>query len=228
MEAYLRAFVNFKENDWARLLSIAEFAYNNTKNISTSYTPFELNCGYHSRISYNEDVDPRSQSKWADKLLAKLRELMIICQENLHHTQEFQKWAHNKGVKPQSYNSSKKVWLNSKYIKTKRNQKLEAKFFRLFQVLHLFGKQVYKLELSKKWRIQDVFYMSLLEQDIIGKRRVDDENAAELDAGNKSGEYKVEAIRDSVVYARESEASHLSGLYYLLLWKRYLEEKNTW
>ena len=41
-------------------------------------------------------------------------------------------------------------------------------------------------------------------------------------------EYEVETIRDSVVYARESESGHLPGLYYLVSWKRYLEEENTW
>ena len=70
--------------------------------------------------------------------------------------------------------------------------------------------------------------MSLLEQDTIRKGRVD-ENATELDAGdNVSGKYKVEAIRDSAVYARESESGHLPGLYYLVSWKGYLEEENTW
>ncbi len=44
MEAYLRAFVNFEQDDWARLLPMAEFAYNNAKNASTSHIPFELNC----------------------------------------------------------------------------------------------------------------------------------------------------------------------------------------
>ena len=44
MEAYLQAFVNFEQNNWARLLTMAEFAYNNAKNASTGYTPFELNC----------------------------------------------------------------------------------------------------------------------------------------------------------------------------------------
>ena len=43
-----------------------------------------------------------------------------------------------------------------------------------------------------------------------------DENATELNAGDdESGKYKVEAIRDSAVYARESE----SGC---------LEKENTW
>ncbi len=43
MKAYLQAFVNFEQDHWARLLPIAEFAYNNVKNASTGHTPFELN-----------------------------------------------------------------------------------------------------------------------------------------------------------------------------------------
>ena len=206
---------------------MAEFAYNNAKNASTGHTPFELNCGYHPRMSYEDDVDPRSKSKSADNLSAELRELMIVCRENLHHAQELQKRAHDKGVKPRSYAPGDKVWLNSKYIKTKQNRKLEAKFFGPFRVLHPVGKQAYKLELPRKWRIHDVFHVSLLEQDTTRKGRVD-EDATELDAGDdEGGEYEVEAIRDSAVYARES-AGHLPGLYYLVSWKGYLEEENTW
>ena len=91
MEVYLRAFINFEQNDWARLLPIAEIAYNNAKYASNGHTPCELNYGYHSWMSYEEDVNPRSQSKSADELSAELRELMIVCQENLYHAQEFQK-----------------------------------------------------------------------------------------------------------------------------------------
>ena len=149
MEAYLRVFVNFEQNDWARLLPMAEFAYNNSKNNSTGHTLFELNCSYHPRTSYEEEFDPRSQSKSADELAEELRDLMIVCCENLHHVQELQKRAYDKGVKPRSYAPGKKVWLNSKFIKIKRNRKLEAKFFGPFRVLHLVGKQAYKLELPK-------------------------------------------------------------------------------
>ena len=46
--------------------------------------------------------------------------------------------------------------------------------------------------------------------------------------GNSDGEeYKVEVICNSVVHAWESE-SHLPGLYYLVSWKGYTEEENTW
>ena len=47
MEAYLQAFVNFEQNDWAKLLAMAEFAYNNAKNVSTGHMLFKLNYGYH-------------------------------------------------------------------------------------------------------------------------------------------------------------------------------------
>ena len=60
---------------------------------------------------------------------------MIVCWENLQYAQNLQKQAYNKNTKPKSYAPDDKVWLNSKYIKTKRNRKLEAKFFRLFRVL---------------------------------------------------------------------------------------------
>ena len=68
--------------------------------------------------------------------------------------------------------------------------------------------------------------MSLLEQDTTRKERV--EKVLELDAGDNSEEYEVEAIRDSAVYAMESESGYLPGLYYLVAWKGYPEEENTW
>ena len=53
-------------------------------------------------------------------------------------------------MKPQSYVPDHKVLLNSKYLKNKRNYKLEAKFLGFFWVLDLINKQAYKLKLPKK------------------------------------------------------------------------------
>ncbi len=152
---------------------MAEFAYNNAKNASTSHTLIELNCGYHPKVSFKEDVNPSSRSHSANELGEELRELMEVCCQNLLHAQELQKRTHDKGVKSRSYAPGEKVWLNSKYITTKRNKKLESKFFGPFRVLHAIGKQVYKLELPTKWKIHDVFHVSLLEQDTTKKGRVD-------------------------------------------------------
>ena len=119
MKAYFQAFVNFEQNDWARLLLMAEFAYTNAKNANTGFTLFKLNYGYHPWVSYKEDLNPHSQSKTAEELSSELWNLMAACQQNLQHVQELQKRAHNKGVKPQSYVPRDKVWLSSKHLKIK-------------------------------------------------------------------------------------------------------------
>ena len=64
---------------------MAKVAYNNAKNASTSYMPFKLNCGYHLQVCYEKDIDPHSKSKSADKLSAKLQELITISRKNLHY-----------------------------------------------------------------------------------------------------------------------------------------------
>ena len=170
---------------------MVEFAYNNSKNAGTTHIPFELNRGYHFWMLYKEEVDPHSQFKSADELSEKLTELMIVCRENLYHAQELQKWAHNKKVKPWSYASNKKVWLNSKFIKIKRNHNLETKFLGLFRVLYPIGEQVYNLKLPRNWRIYDVFHMLLLKQDNTKKGR--EFLVPEFEPGDNK-EYEVKAI----------------------------------
>ena len=187
---------------------------------------FKLNCGYYPHVFLDKNTNSCSESKTANELSVELQELMTVCQKNLYHTQRLQKQAYNKGVKPNSYAPGDKVWLNSNYIKTKQNRKLEAKFFRSSQVLHLVGKQAYKLKPPKKGRIHNVFHVLLLEQDIIKKERV--RKVPKLDAGDNSKEYEVEAIWDIAVYAMKLESDHLPRLYYLVAWKGYSKKKNTW
>ena len=47
------------------------------------------------------------------------------------------------------------------------------------------------------------------------------------DDKGKSSKYKIEVIWNNIVYTWKSE-SYLSELYYLVLLKDYLKEKNTW
>lgn len=57
MEAYFPVFVNFEQEDWPKLLPIAEFAYYNAKKVSTSHMSFELNYNYHPQASYKKNVN---------------------------------------------------------------------------------------------------------------------------------------------------------------------------
>ena len=111
---------------------MAKFAYNNAKNASINQMLFKLNFGYHLWVSYEENIDPCSKSKLKDKLSIELKKLITVCKENFYYTQELQKQIHSKRIKLKSYAPNVKIWLNNKYIKTKQNQKLKAKFFGLF------------------------------------------------------------------------------------------------
>ena len=47
----------------------------------------------------------------------------------------------------------------------------------------------------------------------------------EFDAGNNK-KYKAEVIKNSAIYAKETER-YLLGLYYLVSWKSYPEKENS-
>ena len=78
-------FVNWEQNDWAHFLPIAEFVYNNAKNANTGHIPFKLNCGFHPRVFFKDNIDPYSRSRSANKLAKELKDLINICQQNLFH-----------------------------------------------------------------------------------------------------------------------------------------------
>ena len=92
-------------------------------------------------------------------------------------------------------------------------------FFRSFQVFHIIWKQTYKLKLLTKLMIDDLFHISLLEQNITNKRQVDKQALPKLkrkfEVGNKK-EYKLEAVIDNTVYSHAVE-THLLCFYYLVL-----------
>lgn len=113
-----------------------------------------------------------------------------------------------------------KVCLNSKHIKTKQNQKPEAKFFGPFRVLYLVGNQAYKLELLKNWKIYNIFYMSLLEQNTTKKEQVDKTTSPMKLDKSKRKEYKVETIYNSKVYTKELDKNHLLSLSYFISSKK--------
>ncbi len=102
------------------------------------------------------------------------------------------------------------------------------KFFELFQVFYIVRKQAYKLELSSKWKIHNVFYVLLLEQNIIRKKQVNNvlpESEKFETKDNK--EYKVKAIIEKIMYDKKRN-NQMPGLYYFVLWKDFLKEKSFW
>ena len=51
LEQFQRLFCDYQQADWASLLPLAKFSYNNSKHSATSLTPFFANYGFHPSMS---------------------------------------------------------------------------------------------------------------------------------------------------------------------------------
>src|SRR5205814_9000348 len=59
LEHYLRAYVEHTQDDWAKRLDMAEFAYNNSLNSAIKMTPFQAYAGFNPTLSIDVEVDVR-------------------------------------------------------------------------------------------------------------------------------------------------------------------------
>src|SRR6266481_1186669 len=57
LEQYLRVYCNYQQDNWAELLPLAEFAYNNMPSATTRITPFYANKGYHPNVTVHPEHD---------------------------------------------------------------------------------------------------------------------------------------------------------------------------
>ena len=53
LENYLRRYVSWKQDDWARWLSVAEFAANASPSATTGISPFHAVYGYKPRMDFD-------------------------------------------------------------------------------------------------------------------------------------------------------------------------------
>ena len=60
LEQYLRVYSNYQQDNWAELLPLAEFAYNNAPSATTGVSLFFANKGYHPNISVFPEHDMTS------------------------------------------------------------------------------------------------------------------------------------------------------------------------
>src|SRR5258708_26336837 len=90
LEQYLWAYMNYQQDNWAPLLPLAEFTYNNAMSATTGVSPFFVNKGYHPRLLTNL-LAPSSSSE-AQHYVSDLDQLHSQLQEaNAEHQQSYTK-----------------------------------------------------------------------------------------------------------------------------------------
>jgi hypothetical protein len=226
LEQYLRCYVDYKQTNWADLLALAEFAYNNGEHASTGMSPFYATYGFHPRFSPSVP-SPQSINPVAESRVQDLHRVHNELQLQLRASQARAKHHADKSRQPTpaSLRPGAKVWLLRRNIKTTRPcAKLDYKRLGPFEIARQVNPVAFELRLPPTWKIHNVFHASLLEPYSESARPW----PASLDAPppepievEGETEYEVEDILDCKRVGR-------SGIKYLVKWKGYPISEATW
>ena len=174
MEHYLRAYVNYMQDDWAQWLPGAEFAANDTDSSSILASPFLANSGQLPRMGFEpEEPLPQnitaqfranlvSANAFADRMQemeSHLRDEMLVAQATYESTA-------NSNRRPcPRHTVGDMVWLNTRNIQTARSTvKLVDRNIGPYRVNRIFSNPlVVQLELPKSVKTHPVFHVNLLQ-----------------------------------------------------------------
>ncbi len=208
VETYLRHYVNRNQDNWVQLLSMAQFAYNNTQNETTRETPFWANYEYNPKVWQ----EPQAHESQSQKAILDITEIKKLHRDLTNRIQ--QQTEQTTEVKP--FVVEEKVYLRTNNIHMKwQSKKLNNKSIEPFKVKRNVKGLSYKLDLLKEMRIHPVFHAFMLQccNQFIPLQVI--ETSVEL---NK--EYEVENILEKRMISGKT--------HYLVKWKRYDTSENTW
>jgi len=225
IEAYLRAFVNREQDNWVSLLPMAEFAYNNSVTIGNGMTPFFANYGFHPAVldpPTGEPLNPASTvyAHW-------MQAVHDESQKGLEEAQDrMRRYTNPARKEPPEYQVGDLVMLSGRNIKTRRpSRKLDDKNHGPFQIEKIVSPLAARLTLPRKWKIHNVFHVSLLEPYRTSEHRVPPDPAKvlrESDDIEQSEEYDVDEVMSSV----ERGQGNNKRILYLVKWLDYPERKD--
>src|SRR5258708_20223817 len=86
LEQYLQVYTNYQQDDWATLLPMAKFAYNNAMNMTTGVSPFFTNKGYHPEFTADPQVETSSAE--AQAFVADMERVQVELKQNIPQAHE--------------------------------------------------------------------------------------------------------------------------------------------
>lgn len=166
MEQYLRLYCNYQQDDWERLLPVAEFTYNNSLQSSSFLTPFVANYGQHPHLDISVDSSLPSRHQPASDLASTISSLHSQLRKDLQPAATNMKRFYDRKVKEApDLVVGDFVWLVRRFVKTQRpSSKLDHKRLGPFKILATVGPLAFRLDLPPSMKIHPVFHVSLLER----------------------------------------------------------------
>jgi len=218
IEAHIRAYCNFEQNDWAEMLPMAEYAYNNPNHSATKITPFYANYGYEPRSSWPTEVHFRNPASgmyghYMTSVYDKLRNQLEEVRETMS------KYYNKKWKSIERFKKGDLEMLNGKNIRSKGQcKKSEDEVYGPFKILSVgHNGRYYKLELPTSWKIDPTFNISLLER-YRGKNP--GKEVVELEANDAGW------TMESMITSGPSNNNATKHMY-LVQWEGYSHEEKT-
>jgi hypothetical protein len=225
----LRAYIGPHNDDWDQHLVAAEFAYNNSVNASTGYTPFFLNYGQHPHTPLSLSVPPlESLSNPVARFLSEIREHLSKARSAILKAQEVQAKYANEKRRDVSFKPGDLVLLSSKRLKIalaeNAKEKFQPRYYGPYKVLKVVTPVTYKLDLPPTLKIRPVINAKYLKEYVDGAETFPDRP-----------EYKPppppDIIKDQEHFLVEAFRGHSgtgSRLRLLVKWKGYPESENKY
>ena len=219
-EQYLCIYINHRQSDWVKWLSIAEFAHNQTSSSTTTFSPFLLNYGQQPQSGFTQKGKERNLA--ANEFVEEMKSIQQITKSALKMASYDMKWFHDRKVQPPiKYKPGDLVLLEATNIKTEwLSKKLDDKRYGLFKVIKKEGLVSYHLKLNKSWhQIHPVFHECLFHpyyQGDFPSQKQALPPSPEIVSGVEEAE--VEYIIDSKCIG--------NTIHYLIHWKGFPCEEN--
>jgi transposase InsO family protein len=220
LEQYLRCYCSEAQDSWAEMLAHAEFAVNNSVHNATRMSPFSVLYGWNPEIRGPPIRDELHEERVpaAGERARQMREAHDTLAKRWSEAQESQVKSQNKRQKPMQFKVGDRVLLSTKNLRLPgAKKKLSARFVGPFQIRDVVGSQAYRLALPTSYKIHNVFHVSLLE---LWNQRAGEEPAQPMPLAVEADAWEVAAILGAKKQGGQQ--------YYLVQWKDWPEEYNSW